>query len=90
MEALLTPEQTGQIVDKTPRALAQDRWRRRGLPYVRIPNEPGKRGRIYYRRDAVEEFIRRNSFNGDGTPMEPQGKPKRRKRARALDLIERS
>jgi hypothetical protein len=79
MEPLLIPSQAGQLIHKTPNALAVDRHRRRGLPYVRIPNVPG--GRIYYRRDAIEDFIRKSSFNGDGTPAEPQEKPKRRKRA---------
>jgi hypothetical protein len=79
MEALLIPSQAGQLIDKSPNALAVDRHRRRGLPYVRIPDVPG--GRIYYRRDAIEEYIRRASYNGDGTPQEPQEKPKKRKRA---------
>ena len=80
MEALLTPEQTGTLVDKTPLALALDRHRRKGLPYVRM----GKR--IFYRRDAVEEFIRKNSFNGDGTSMEKRPKRARRRRAGSVNF----
>jgi hypothetical protein len=52
------PEQVAVVVQTTVDALAQDRYRRRGIPYVKIG------GRVRYLRDDVLKFLADNRIGG--------------------------
>lgn len=56
-----TPEQIAPVVGKSPAALAQDRNRGRGIPYVKLGC------RIRYLRADVEEYLISNRVS-TGTP----------------------
>ncbi len=72
MTKLLTPGETALLIRKSPRALAVDRCRGRGLRYVR-------RGRgILYREQDVEDYIKAHLFEPDGTPVEKQRRRRKR------------
>lgn len=51
-------EQVAVVMQTTADALAQDRYRGRGLPYVKIG------GRVRYLRDDVLKFLADNRING--------------------------
>lgn len=53
-----TAAQVATVVQTTVDALAQDRYRRRGIPYVKIG------GRIRYLRDDVLKFLSENRIGG--------------------------
>lgn len=53
------PEQVAVVVQTTVDALAQDRYRRRGIPHVKIG------GRIRYLRADVLKFLADNRIGGD-------------------------
>jgi hypothetical protein len=53
------PDQVAAVVQTTEDALAQDRYRRRGIPYVKIG------GRVRYLREDVFAFLIANRFGGD-------------------------
>ncbi|UHJ58026.1 helix-turn-helix domain-containing protein [Mycolicibacterium fortuitum] len=53
-----TPIQVAGVVQTTVDALAQDRYRRRGIPYVKIG------GRVRYLRDDVLKFLADNRIGG--------------------------
>ncbi|MDZ7883299.1 MAG: helix-turn-helix domain-containing protein [Mycobacterium sp.] len=68
MDDLIAPEdlppvataaQVAQIVQTTVDALSQDRYRRRGIPYVKFG------GRVRYLREDVLEYLAANRFGGD-------------------------
>ncbi|OBB18546.1 hypothetical protein A5761_08665 [Mycolicibacterium setense] len=68
MAELLAPEelppvataaQVATIVQTTVDALAQDRYRRRGIPYVKIA------GRVRYLREDVLNYLAANRIGGD-------------------------
>lgn len=68
MADLLTPEdlppiatasQIAKVVQSTEDALAQDRYRGRGLPYVKIG------GRVRYLREDVLNYLAANRIGGD-------------------------
>lgn len=48
---IATPAQVASVIGKSPAALAQDRNRGRGIPYVKLG------GRIRYLRADVENYI---------------------------------
>ena len=52
-------EQVAVVVQTTVDALAQDRYRRRGIPYVKIG------GRVRYLREDVLDFLAANRIGGD-------------------------
>ncbi len=52
-------EQVAVVVQTTVDALAQDRYRRRGIPYVKIG------GRVRYLRDDVLGYLTANRIGGD-------------------------
>lgn len=53
------PEHVAAVMHTTVDALAQDRYRRRGLPWVKIS------GRIRYLRADVLQFLADNRFGGN-------------------------
>lgn len=66
--AVLTPEdlppiatagQVAEVLQTTVDALAQDRYRRRGIPHVKIG------GRVRYLRADVLQFLTDNRIGGD-------------------------
>lgn len=68
MADLLSPEdlppistaaQVGTVLQTTVDALAQDRYRRRGLPYVKIG------GRVRYLREDVLAYLAANRIGGN-------------------------
>ncbi len=68
MSELLTPEalppiatapQVAAVLQTTVDALAQDRYRRRGVPWVKVG------GRVRYLRADVLEFLAANRIGGD-------------------------
>ena len=56
---IATAIQVAKVVQTTPDALAQDRYRRRGIPYVKIG------GRVRYLREDVLTYLAGNRFGGD-------------------------
>jgi hypothetical protein len=46
-----TPEQVAKLVQATPAALSQDRYRGRGIPFVKIS------GRVRYLRQDVLDYL---------------------------------
>ncbi|KKE99466.1 helix-turn-helix domain-containing protein [Mycolicibacterium obuense] len=56
---IATPAQVAAILQTTIDALAQDRYRRRGVPWVKIG------GRVRYLREDVLGYLRANRFGGD-------------------------
>ncbi|WP_230865130.1 DNA-binding protein [Mycobacterium canetti] len=52
-------EQVAVVLQTTPDALAQDRYRRRGVPWVKIG------GRVRYLRADVLKFLADNRIGGD-------------------------
>ncbi|OBB71236.1 hypothetical protein A5759_23275 [Mycobacterium sp. 852014-52144_SCH5372336] len=53
------PEHVAKVMHTTVDALAQDRYRRRGLPWVKIS------GRVRYLRADVLKFLAHNRIGGD-------------------------
>ncbi|WP_204806297.1 helix-turn-helix domain-containing protein [Mycobacterium riyadhense] len=56
---LATPAQAAAYLQTTVAALAQDRYRRRGLPWCKVA------GRVRYRREDVLNYLAANTFGGD-------------------------
>lgn len=54
-----TATQVAMFVQSTTDALAQDRYRRRGIPYVKIG------GRVRYLREDVLKYLSAHRFGGD-------------------------
>ena len=52
------PEQVALVVQTTIDALAQDRYRRRGIPWTKVG------GRVRYMRSDVLKFLAANRFSG--------------------------
>lgn len=59
LPAVATAAQVAVFVQSTPDALAQDRYRRRGIPYVKIG------GRVRYLREDVLKYLSDNRIGGD-------------------------
>ncbi|KUI16158.1 hypothetical protein AU191_01085 [Mycolicibacterium acapulense] len=59
LPALATPAQVAAIMQTTVDALAQDRYRRRGLPWLKIS------GRVRYARADVVAYLAANRVGGD-------------------------
>ncbi|TDO15002.1 hypothetical protein EV580_3142 [Mycobacterium sp. BK086] len=59
LPAIATSNQVARVVQTTADALAQDRYRRRGIPYVKIG------GRVRYLRADVLKFLADNRIGGD-------------------------
>ena len=57
---IATAAQVAKVVQTTVDALAQDRYRRRGIPHVKIG------GRVRYLRSDVLKFLADNRIGGDG------------------------
>lgn len=55
---IATATQVAKVVQSTPDALAQDRYRRRGIPYVKIG------GRVRYLRADVLKYLTDNRIGG--------------------------
>ncbi|OBF38223.1 hypothetical protein A5724_10480 [Mycobacterium sp. ACS1612] len=55
---IATAGQVAQVVQTTVDALAQDRYRRRGIPYVKIG------GRVRYLRQDVLDYLAASRFGG--------------------------
>ena len=53
------PDQVAAVVQTTEDALAQDRYRRRGIPFVKIG------GRVRYLREDVLGFLAANRVGGE-------------------------
>jgi hypothetical protein len=60
LPAVATPEQVGPVLGKTQAALAQDRNRKRGIPYIKVGS------RIRYLRSDVEAYLLANRVNPGG------------------------
>ncbi len=56
---LATPAQVAVVMQTTVDALSQDRYRRRGLPWIKVS------GRIRYARADVLDHLAANRFGGD-------------------------
>lgn len=56
---LATAAQVAAVLQTTVDALAQDRYRRRGLPYTKIA------GRVRYVREDVLAYLAANRVGGD-------------------------
>lgn len=54
------PEQVADVMQTTVDALAQDRYRRRGLPWTKVS------GRVRYLRTDVLKALAENRFRGAG------------------------
>ena len=52
LPVLLKPAEAAELLRTTTKSLGQDRFHRRGAPYVRLG------GRILYDRDALLEYVR--------------------------------
>ena len=48
----LTPKEAHKIIGKSPGALANDRYRRRGLPYIKMG------AKIFYDLDSLLEYMK--------------------------------
>lgn len=59
LPAIATSAQVAGVVQTTVDALAQDRYRRRGIPFVKIG------GRVRYLRSDVIGFLTANRVGGD-------------------------
>lgn len=59
LPALATPAQVAAMMQTTVDALAQDRYRRRGLPWIKVA------GRVRYSRVDVIAFLTANRVGGD-------------------------
>ncbi|OYN79036.1 helix-turn-helix domain-containing protein [Mycolicibacterium sphagni] len=59
LPAVAKAEQVAVVVQTTVDALAQDRYRRRGIPYVKIG------GRVRYLREDVLAYLEANRIGGD-------------------------
>ena len=55
---IATASQVARVVQTTTDALAQDRYRRRGIPYVKIG------GRVRYLREDVLAYLAANRVGG--------------------------
>jgi hypothetical protein len=60
LPAVATASQAARFVQSTEDALAQDRYRGRGLPYVKIG------GRVRYLREDILKYLADNRIRGDG------------------------
>ncbi|MCX2929273.1 helix-turn-helix domain-containing protein [Mycobacterium sp. CVI_P3] len=58
LPSVAKPEQVAIVVQTTADALAQDRYRRRGIPFVKIG------GRVRYLREDVLKFLADNRIGG--------------------------
>lgn len=58
LPAVATPQQIARVMSMTVDALAQDRYRGRGIPYVKIG------GRVRYLRDDVQSYLAANRVGG--------------------------
>lgn len=67
----LTAKQLGEWLGISEQALAQDRFRGDGIPYIKIGV------RVRYRRDAVLAYIERNETGGAQEPTAPAKQPAR-------------
>lgn len=56
---LATPAQVAAVMQTTVDALAQDRYRRRGLPWIKVS------GRVRYARVDVLAYLTANRMGGD-------------------------
>jgi hypothetical protein len=54
LPAVAKPEEVAGVVRVTPEALAQDRYRRQGIPYVKVG------GRVRYLREDVLSYLAAN------------------------------
>lgn len=59
LPALATPAQVATVMQTTVDSLAQDRYRRRGLPWIKVS------GRVRYSRADVLAYLSANRFGGD-------------------------
>lgn len=59
LPAIATASQVAAIVQTTVDALAQDRYRRRGIPFVKFG------GRVRYLREDVLNYLAANRIGGD-------------------------
>ena len=59
LPAIMTPEQLAPAIHVTVGSLAQDRYRNRGIPFIRV----GKR-RIRYVRTDVARYLAANRYGG--------------------------
>ncbi|CAN3126258.1 DNA-binding protein [Mycobacterium sp. smrl_JER01] len=58
LPALATPAQVAAVMQTTVDALAQDRYRRRGLPWIKVS------GRVRYARVDVLAYLAANRIGG--------------------------
>jgi hypothetical protein len=58
LPAIATPPQVAMVVQTSVDSLAQDRYRRRGIPYVKIS------GRVRYLRADVLAYLNANRVGG--------------------------
>jgi hypothetical protein len=59
---VMTTQQLALVLDVTPAALAQDRYRSGGIPYVKVGR------RVRYLRNDVARYLVTHRSGGDGVP----------------------
>ena len=60
-DVLLTPQQTGELLQVSVKTLANLRWRQAGPPYIKLGDGPG--GPIRYSREAVLTWLESRSVS---------------------------
>ena len=58
---LITPKMVSKIFHRSMSALANDRWRNKGLPYLKLGKN--RTAKILYDRRDVEKFIETHKIN---------------------------
>jgi hypothetical protein len=64
MPEYMTPQEVAQVVRKTVDSLAQDRYLKRGLPYIKVGTE--EKARVLYARADVAAFLAANRTDPSG------------------------
>ncbi|WP_422745172.1 DNA-binding protein [Mycobacterium sp. WMMD1722] len=59
LPAIATAAQVADFLQTTVDALAQDRYRRRGVPWIKVG------GRVRYLREDVLAYLHANRYGGD-------------------------
>jgi hypothetical protein len=56
---VMTPKELGGVLGKSTDALAQERWLRKGIPFIKYGS------RVYYLRSDVAAFLAANRHGGE-------------------------
>lgn len=58
LPSIATAAQVAKVIQTSTEALAQDRYRRRGIPYIKVG------GRVRYLREDVLKYLAANRIGG--------------------------